>query len=79
MSALAEEVVREVTRDGARVALLRSYPQHGSTLVETEITAAGAELPVHRGPHVFASRAEAHRFVEEALLALRYLGCGVER
>jgi hypothetical protein len=33
--------------------------------------------PVHPGPYSFASRDDATAFVEEATLALEYLGCEV--
>ena len=38
---------------------------------------AGATQPVLRGPYRFETVPEALRFVQEAPLALRYLGCDV--
>jgi hypothetical protein len=71
------ELLREATRDGRRVALLRCYDGEGSTIVEAEVTPAGAMEPVRRGPYRFATATEAFRFVQETLLALQYLGCAV--
>jgi hypothetical protein len=71
------ELVREATRDGRRVALLRCYDTDGGTIVEAEVTPAGALDAVRRGPYRFRSATEAFRFVQEALLALQYLGCAV--
>ena len=73
------EIVREATRGGVRVALLRCYPEHGRALVEAEIVPAGETAPVQQGPHLFATMPEARRFVDETMLALQYLGCRVDR
>ena len=47
--------------------------------VEAEVhpMEAGARGPVLRRPYRFASRDQAMRFVDEALLALEYLDCSV--
>lgn len=71
------ELVREVVRDGRRVALLRCYDAAGSTVVEAEVVPAGASDVLRRGPYRFASATDAFRFVQEALLALQYVGCSV--
>jgi hypothetical protein len=71
------ELVREATREGRRVALLRCYDGYGETVVEAEITPVRGGDMVRRGPYRFASATEAFRFVQEALLALQYLGCTV--
>jgi hypothetical protein len=71
------ELIREALKDGRRVALLRCYDAVGSTIVDAEIVPAGSQDVVHRGPYRFASATEAFRFVQEALLALQYLGCSV--
>jgi hypothetical protein len=71
------ELVREATRDGRRVALLRCYDADGVTLVEAEVTPVGQTETVQRGPYRFASAPEAFRFIQEALLALQYLGCQI--
>ena len=74
---MSAELVREAVRDGRRVALLRCFDgPDGITVVEAEVTAAGSE-PQRRGPYRFATPSEAFRFVQEALLALQYLGCTV--
>lgn len=71
------ELVREVTRDGQRIARLRCYDLEGATIVEAEVLPQGESAPVRRGPYRFATPPEAFRFVEEAVLALQYLGCTV--
>ena len=74
---MSAELVREASRDGHRVALLRCYDgMDGTTVVEAEVSANGNE-PVKRGPYRFATAPEAFRFVQEATLALQYLGCTV--
>ena len=74
---MTSELAREATRDGRRVALLRCYddPDDGATIVEAEIHPTDSE-PVSRG-YRFSTAPEAFRFVQEALLALQYLGCNV--
>jgi hypothetical protein len=57
--------------------LLRCYDGDGASVVEAEVTPAGAAEPVRRGPYRFETATEAFRFVQEALLALQYLGCTV--
>jgi hypothetical protein len=71
------ELVREALKDGRRVALLRCYDAAGATMVDAEIVPVGSHDPVRRGPYRFASATDAFRFVQEALLALQYLGCSV--
>jgi hypothetical protein len=72
------ELVREATRDGQRVVLLRCYDgADGMTIVDAEVTPLGTATPTARGPYRFASAAEGFRFVQEAVLALQYLGCSV--
>ena len=66
------ELVREAVRDGRRVAILRCYDGDGATVVEYEAGPAR-----RRGTYRFRSAPEAFRFVQEALLALQYLGCSV--
>ena len=64
-------------RDGRQVALLRCFDLEGTTVVEAEVRAAGTSEPVRPGPYRFATASEAFRFVQEAVLALQYLGCQV--
>lgn len=72
------ELIREATRDGRRIALLRCYDADGGgTLVEAEVTPSRGGDPIRRGPYRFENANEAFRFVQEALLALQYLGCQV--
>ncbi|HEY5294057.1 MAG TPA: hypothetical protein VIJ70_01110 [Gaiellaceae bacterium] len=72
------ELIREAMRDGRRVALLRCYDDGGTAVVEAQITPHHANsISVARGPYRFTTAADAFRFVQEALLALQYLGCTV--
>jgi hypothetical protein len=66
------ELLREAVKDGRRVAILRCYDAQGSTVVELEAQRTGA-----RRFYRFATAPEAFRFVQEAVLALQYLGCAV--
>ena len=74
---MSNVLVREASYDGRRIALLRCFDADDATVVEAEVLAAGATQPVRRGPYRFATAPEAFRFVQEALLALQYLGCQV--
>jgi hypothetical protein len=71
------ELVREAVIDGRRVALLRCYDGEGATIVDVEVVPTNSNIPVRRGPYRFATAHEAFRFMQEALLALQYLGCSV--
>ena len=75
---MSAELVREALRDGNRVALLRCFDgPEGASIVEVEVVPADGGDPLRRGPYRFANAHEAFRFVQEALLALQYLGCTV--
>ena len=75
---MGAELVREATRDGQRVVYLRCYDGvDGQTVVEAEVTPIGTTTPYARGPYLFASAADGFRFIQEAVLALQYLGCAV--
>jgi hypothetical protein len=71
------ELVREATRDGHRVALLRCFDGAGETIVEAEVTPVRGGDVVKCGPYRFRTATEAFRFVQESMLALQYLGCQV--
>ena len=71
------QLVREALIDGRRVALLRCFDGEGATIVEVEVVPANSDVPVQRGPYRFTTAHEAFRFMQEALLALQYLGCSV--
>lgn len=51
----------------------------GAFAVECEVYPVGSMRvePVSKGPYAFPSEADARRFVDEATLALQYLGCDV--
>jgi hypothetical protein len=49
----------------------------GATVVEVEVASAGTGGHVSRGPYRFRTAHEAFQFVQEATLALQYLGCTV--
>jgi hypothetical protein len=74
---VSAEFIREATQNGRRVVLLRCSDGIGATVVEAEVVPVGTETPITRGPYQFASAHEAFRFVQEAMLALQYLGCTV--
>ena len=71
------QLVREALIDGRRVALLRCFDGEGATIVEVEVVPSNSDVPVQRGPYRFTTAHEAFRFMQEALLALQYLGCSV--
>jgi hypothetical protein len=67
------ELVREARRDGLRVAVLRCRDDAlGGSVVELEAEQTGV-----RRHYRFRNAPDAFRFVQEALLALQYLGCTV--
>jgi len=73
------ELIREATREGRRVAIIRCYDGNGETIVEAQLTPMRGGDPVDRGPYRFPTATDAFRFVQEALLALQYLGCAVQQ
>lgn len=75
---MTAEIVREATHDGRWVARIRCYDgDGGSTIVEAEVMPVGGTEAVHRGPYRFATAHDAFRFLQEAVLALQYLGCSI--
>ena len=78
LAALSAELVREATRDGRRVAMLRCYddPRKARRSSRRRSFRGGHRAGPPR-PYRFATAPEAFRFVQEALLALQYLGCNV--
>jgi hypothetical protein len=75
---MSGELVREASREGRTVARLRCYDEDGATIVDAEVMPQGAVQPMRRGPYRFATAPDAFRFLQEALLALQYLGCTVD-
>ena len=74
---MTDALVRKAVRDGKGVAMLRCVDgPEGQTIVEAEVVGANG-APVRRGPYAFRNAHEAFRFVQEATLALQYLGCVV--
>jgi hypothetical protein len=74
------QLLREATRDGQRIALIRCYDAVdglGGTIVDAEVTPLRSTTSVSRGPYRFTSAPDAFRFVQEAMLALQYLGCRI--
>jgi len=70
---------RTAKKDGRRVVIMRCFDRDDSCLVECDVypTNSLRVEPLHPGPYTFASRDEASGFIEEALLALEYLGCDI--
>lgn len=68
-------------REGKPVVILRGLQTQGSLglTIEAEVHPVGSAVrgAVLRRPYRFASRDQAMRFVDEALLALEYLDCSV--
>ena len=68
------------SKDGRPVVILRGLQTHGALglTIEAEVhPVQGHQHSVLRRPYRFASRDQALRFVDEALLALEYLDCSV--
>lgn len=78
---LHEVFVYRAHRDGHPVVTLRGLQMPGSLglTIEAEVHPVdpAARGSVLRRPYRFASRDQATRFVDEALLALEYLDCAV--
>jgi hypothetical protein len=70
-------VHRFAKRGDDRVMTLRCVETHGGFSVECEVNPVGGLDPAPRGPYAFSSESEARQFVDEATLALQYLGCDV--
>ncbi len=68
----------EARREGRTVATLRGVAaEDGSVTVETEVfpVTAPANAEPQTRPFRFATREQAIRFADEAVLTLEYLGC----
>ena len=68
----------EARREGRTVAILRGVAGvNGAVTVETEVypVTAPRDADPQVRPYAFPNREQATRFVDEALLALEYLGC----
>lgn len=72
-------VHRYANRGSQQVVTLRCVETAGGFSVECQVYPVGSLKvePEPRGPYAFASEAEARQFVDEATLALQYLGCDV--
>jgi uncharacterized protein YjhX (UPF0386 family) len=70
---------RTAKKDGRRVVIMRCFDRDGACIVECDVypTNSLRVEPLHPGPYTFTSRDEASGFIEEALLALEYLGCDI--
>ena len=70
---------RTAKKDGRRVVILRCFDRDDQCIVECDVypTNSLRVEPLHPGPYTFTSRDEASGFIEEALLALEYLGCDI--
>ncbi len=74
---MSAELIRRALQGDRVIATLRCYDDAAGTTVEAEVTPAGADAPIRRGPYRFASAHEAFRFVQDAMLAFEYLGCTI--
>jgi hypothetical protein len=77
--AAKESFHRHAKKDGRRVVILRLFEHDEQFVVECDVypTNSLRVEPLHPGPYHFGARDEAAAFIEEALLALEYLGCDV--
>ena len=73
----AEVLLRRVSRENRQLATLRCVEHGGQWLVACDVYPLDTMRvePLRLGPHAFATRQEAERFVDEALRAFEYLGC----
>ena len=71
--------LRTARKDGREVVTMRSVERGGECIGECEVyPVSGPRVgPVRPGPYRFADAEEARAFIEEAVQALRYLGCEV--
>ena len=78
-AATKESFHRHAKKDGRRVVILRLFEREEQFVVECDVypTNSLRVEPLHPGPYHFSARDEAAAFIEEALLALEYLGCDV--
>lgn len=74
-----EILLRRVGRENRQILTLRCVERGGQWLVGCDVYPIDTMRvePLRLGPHAFASRQEAERFVDEALGAFEYLGCDV--
>ena len=72
-------VHRYANRGSQQIVTLRAVETAAGFAVECNVYPLGSLKvePEPRGPYAFASEAEARQFVDEATLALQYLGCDV--
>jgi hypothetical protein len=84
MSELPPDARRQLSHRFARrgtqqIVTLRCVETEGRFAVECDVYPVGSLKvePEPKGPYAFASEAEARQFVDEATLALQYLGCDV--
>jgi CopC domain len=66
---------RRAEKDGRAIAVLRAIEGGGAYTVEYEVRSVDGDA--RRGSYRFDTRVEASRFVDEATLALQYLGCSI--
>jgi hypothetical protein len=74
-----ESFHRHAKKDGRRVVILRLFERDEQFVVECDVypTNSLRVEPLHPGPYHFGCKYEAAAYIEEALLALEYLGCEV--
>lgn len=72
--------VRHARKDGRQLAVMRTVDgSEGGVVVECEVYPTNTLMiePMTLGPYTFGSHDEAQAFVEEATIALEYLGCEI--
>lgn len=74
---MSAEFIRQAVHGEHRVVMLRCYDDANGSVVEAAVAPLEGGAPVPRGPYRFATAHEAFRFLQEATLALQYLGCTI--
>jgi hypothetical protein len=72
----SELFARQAEKDGRPIVLLRAIEGEDGCTVEYELRSMDGDT-VRPGRFCFDTRVEASRFVDEATLALQYLGCSI--
>ncbi len=67
---------RQADKDGHAIVVLTAIDGGDGCTVEFEVHPVDGET-ARRGRYRFQTRVEATRFVDEAMLALQYLGCSI--
>ena len=70
---------RQVLRDGALFAILKTLEHANSFTVVAELVGAGKSAASQLRPYTFGQREDASAFLSEVASSFAYLGCEVQR